>query len=45
MPLSIPQDRDGECEPIRVLTQQRRLADLDEKILALYARGMSCTVV
>ena len=45
MPLSIPQDCDGECEPIRVLTQQRRLADLDEKILALYARGMSCTGV
>ena len=41
MPLAIPRDRTGEFEPILVPKHQRRLAGLDEKILALYARGMS----
>ena len=41
MPLAIPRDRKGEFEPILVPKHQRRLAGLDEKILALYARGMS----
>ena len=39
--LSIPRDRNGSFEPILVPKHQRRLAGLDEKILALYARGMS----
>ena len=38
--LAIPRDRNGEFEPILVPKHQRRLAGLDEKILALYARGM-----
>jgi putative transposase len=39
--LEIPRDRQGEFEPILVPKHQRRLAGLDEKIIALYARGLS----
>jgi putative transposase len=39
--LSIPRDRNGDFEPILVPKHQRRLSGLDEKILALYARGTS----
>ena len=41
MELSIPRDRQGSFEPVLVRKHQRRIAELDEKILALYARGMS----
>jgi transposase-like protein len=41
MELSIPRDRQGNFEPILVPKHERRIAGLDEKILALYARGMS----
>lgn len=41
MDLAIPRDRQGEFEPMLVPKHQRRLAGLDEKILALYARGLS----
>ena len=40
MDLSIPRDRNGSFEPVLVPKHQRRLAGLDEKILAMYARGM-----
>lgn len=39
--LAIPRDRNGSFEPVLVPKHQRRLASLDEKILSLYARGMS----
>ena len=39
--LSIPRDRNGSFEPVLVPKHQRRLAGLNEKILALYARGNS----
>ena len=39
--LLIPRDRNGSFEPILVPKHQRRIAGLDEKILALYARGNS----
>lgn len=39
--LAIPRDRQGSFEPMLVAKHQRRLSGLDEKILALYARGMS----
>lgn len=39
--LSIPRDRKGSFEPILVPKHQRRIVGLDEKILALYARGNS----
>lgn len=41
MELSIPRDRNGEFEPILVAKHQRRIAEIDEKILAMYARGLS----
>ena len=41
MELSIPRDCNGEFEPLLVPKHQRRLSGLDEKILALYARGLS----
>ena len=41
MELSIPRDRQGSFESVLVPKHQRRIAELDEKILALYARGMS----
>ncbi|NER85224.1 MAG: IS256 family transposase, partial [Leptolyngbya sp. SIO1D8] len=39
--LAIPRDRQSTFEPVLVPKHQRRLSGLDEKILALYARGMS----
>jgi len=39
--LDIPRDRTGDFEPQLVKKHQRRLAGLDQKILALYARGLS----
>ena len=39
--LSIPRDRNGSFEPVLVPKHQRRIAGLDEKMLALYARGNS----
>jgi len=36
-----PRDRDGTFEPLLVPKYERRLAGFDEKILALYAKGMS----
>jgi transposase-like protein len=41
MDLAIPRDRKGEFNPVLVPKHQRRLAGLDEKILVLYARGLS----
>ncbi|MFO1259131.1 MAG: IS256 family transposase [Gammaproteobacteria bacterium] len=39
--IEIPRDREGEFEPQLVKKHQRRLAGLDQKILSLYARGLS----
>jgi putative transposase len=39
--LQIPRDREGSFEPILVSKHQRRLAGFDEKVLALYARGLT----
>jgi transposase-like protein len=39
--LQIPRDRLSDFEPVIVPKGQRRLAGLDEKIIALYARGSS----
>ena len=39
--LSIPRDRSGSFTPVLIPKHQRRIAGLDEKILALYARGNS----
>lgn len=39
--LNIPRDRNAEFEPVVVRKGQTRLTGLDEKILTLYARGMT----
>jgi putative transposase len=39
--IKTPRDRDGSFEPKVVRKRQRRFEGFDEKILALYARGMS----
>jgi putative transposase len=39
--ISTPRDRDGSFEPQIVRKRQRRFEGFDDKILALYARGMS----
>src|SRR5579862_259 len=39
--LDTPRDRQGTFEPQLIAKHQRRLAGFDEKILALYAKGMT----
>ena len=39
--LEVPRDREGDFEPQIVKKHQRRLVGLDQKIIALYARGLS----
>jgi putative transposase len=41
LPLDIPRDRNGTFEPQLMPKHQRRLPGFDEKILALYAKGMT----
>lgn len=41
LPLNIPRDRNGTFEPQLIGKHQRRLAGFDEKILALYAKGLT----
>jgi putative transposase len=39
--IEVPRDRHGEFEPQLVAKRQRRLDGFDEKVIALYARGMT----
>jgi transposase-like protein len=39
--LEVPRDRDGSFEPIIVKKRQRRLGEVDEIVLSLYARGLT----
>lgn len=39
--IEVPRDREGTFEPQLVRKHQRRLAGFDERIIALYSRGMS----
>jgi putative transposase len=41
MELEIPRDREGSFEPVLVPKGQRRFPGFDEKVIALYARGMT----
>jgi putative transposase len=41
VPIEVPRDRTGSFEPVLVPKHSRRIRGLDDKILALYARGMS----
>jgi putative transposase len=39
--ISVPRDREGTFEPRIVKKRQRRLTDVDEIVLSLYAKGMT----
>ena len=39
--LDIPRDRQGRCDPVLIGKYQRRFPGFDEKIIAMYARGLS----
>lgn len=39
--IAVPRDREGTFEPRLIAKHQRRLEGFDEKVLALYARGMT----
>ena len=39
--LAVPRDRNGSFEPQLVKKRQRRLDGFDDKVLSLYARGLS----
>jgi transposase-like protein len=41
LPIQVPRDRDGTFEPILIEKHQRRIPGFDEKILAMYAKGMT----
>lgn len=39
--INVPRDREGEFEPELIPKYQRDISDIEEKVLSLYARGMS----
>ncbi|MDR5659458.1 transposase, partial [Serpentinicella sp. ANB-PHB4] len=41
IPLEIPRDRNGDFEPVVVPKNKRDISGIEEKVISLYARGMS----
>ena len=41
VPVEVPRDREGSFEPQIVARHQRRFAGFDDKIISMYARGMT----
>ena len=41
--IEVPRDRDGSFEPILIPKHERRFTGFDDKIIAMYARGMTMT--
>jgi len=39
--IAVPRDRDGSFEPQIVAKRQRRLTDLDQLVISLYAKGLT----
>jgi putative transposase len=39
--LAVPRDRDGTFEPVIVKKRQRRVSEVDEIVLSLYAKGLT----
>ncbi|WCM95025.1 IS256 family transposase [Acidovorax sp. NCPPB 2350] len=39
--IDVPRDRDGSFEPLLIAKHERRFTGFDDKIVALYARGMT----
>lgn len=40
--LSVPRDREGEFDPLIVKKRQKSVTGIEDQILALYAKGVSC---
>jgi len=45
MEIAVPRDRNGEFEPQLVRKHQRRLPGFDDKVVALYAHGMTTRMI
>ena len=41
MRIEVPRDREGSFEPLLIAKHERRFTGLDDKIVAMYARGMT----
>ena len=41
MEIEVPRDRSGSFEPLLIAKGQKRFEGFDEKIIAMYARGMT----
>lgn len=41
IPIQVPRDRDGSFEPLVVSKRQKDVSSIEDKVLAMYARGMS----
>jgi len=41
MPIEVPRDRDSTFEPVILPKGQTRFTGFDDKIISLYARGMT----
>ena len=41
IPIDIPRDREGSFDPLLIEKHQTDLAGIDEKVIAMYAKGMS----
>jgi putative transposase len=39
--IDVPRDRDGSFEPLLIPKHERRFTGFDDKIIAMYARGMT----
>jgi transposase-like protein len=39
--IDVPRDRDGSFEPLFIPKHERRFTGFDDKLLALYGRGMT----
>ncbi len=40
--VDLPRDRNGSFEPLLIPKHERRFTGFDDKIVAMYARGMTC---
>jgi putative transposase len=41
MKIEVPRDRSGSFEPLLIAKGEKRFEGIDEKIIAMYARGMT----
>lgn len=41
LPLNIPRDREGEFEPELIATGERDISGIEDKVLSMYAKGLS----